>query len=56
MEIDNPNSIPALNRFEEEGQAEQKYNPFRLIGLKQEESYAIGVLSILDDGEEQNFS
>ena len=56
MEIDNPNSIPTLNRFEKEGQAEQKYNPFRLIDLTREELYAIGVSSILDDGEEQNFS
>ena len=28
--IDNPNSIHAFNRFEEEGHAEQKYNHFRL--------------------------
>ena len=56
VEIDNPNSIPTLNRFEKEGQAEQKYNPFRLIDLTREELYAIGVPSILDDGEEQNFS
>ena len=27
MEIDNPNSIHAFNRFEEEGHAEQKIQP-----------------------------
>ena len=33
VEIDNPNSIHAFNRFEEEGHAEQKYNHFGLIDL-----------------------
>ena len=31
VEIDNPNSIHAFNRFEEEGHAERKDNHFRLI-------------------------
>ena len=31
VEIDNPNSIHAFNRFEEEGHAERKDNQFRLI-------------------------
>ena len=33
VEIDNPNSIHAFNRFEKEGHAEQKYNYSRLIDL-----------------------
>ena len=52
VEIDNPSSIYAFNRFEEEGHAEQRYNHFRLIDLTQEELYAMGVLAILDDEEE----
>ena len=55
VEIYNPNSIHAFNRFEEEGQAEQKYNHFRLIDLTREELYALRVSAILDDEEEQNF-
>ena len=31
VEIDNPNSIHAFNRFEEEGHAERKDNHLRLI-------------------------
>ena len=53
MEIDNPNSIHAFNRFEEEGHAERKYSHFRLIDLTREELYAMGVPAILDDGEEE---
>ena len=52
VEIDNPNSIHAFNRFEEEGHAERKYNHFRLIDLTREDLHAIGVPSILDDEEE----
>ena len=44
VEIDNPNSIHAFNRFEEEGHAERKDNHFRLIGLTREELYAMGYL------------
>ena len=33
VEIDNPNSIHAFNRFEDEAHAEQIYNHFRLIDL-----------------------
>ena len=51
MEIDSPNSIHAFDIFEEEGYAEQKYNHFRLIYLKREELYAMGVPAILDDEE-----
>ena len=36
VEIDNPNSIHAFNRFEEEGHVERKYNHFRLIDLTRE--------------------
>ena len=53
VEIDNPNSIHAFNRFEEEGHAERKYNHFRLIDLTREELYAMGVPAILDDEEEE---
>ena len=51
VEIDNPNSINALNRFEEEGHAERKHNYFRLIDLAREELYTMGVSGILDDEE-----
>ena len=51
VEIDNPNSIHAFNRFEEDGHVEQKYNHFRLIDLTREELYAMGVPAILDDEE-----
>ena len=53
VETDNPNSIHAFNRFEEEGHAERKYNHFRLIDLTREELYAMGVPAILDDEEEE---
>ena len=53
MEIDNPKSIHAFNRFEEEGHAEQKYNRFRLIDLTWEELYAMGVPAIFDEEEEE---
>ena len=56
VEIDNPNSIHAFNRFEEEGDAERNYNHFRLIDLTREELYAMAVPTILDDEEEQHFS
>ena len=56
LEIGNPNSIHAFNRFEEEGHAERKYNHFRLRDLTREELYAIDISAILDDEEEQNFS
>ena len=53
VEIDNPNSIHAFNRFEEEGHAERKYNHFRLIDLTPEELYATRVPATVDDGEEE---
>ena len=53
VEIDNPNSIHAFNRFEEEGHAEQRYNHFRLIDLTQEDLYTMGVPAILDDDDEE---
>ena len=52
MEIENLYSIHAFNRFEEEGHAERKHNHLRLIELKREELYAMGVPAIVDDGEE----
>ena len=53
VEIDNPNSIHAFNRFEEEEHVEQKYNHFRLIDLTWEELYAMGVPAIPDDDKEE---
>ena len=53
VEIDNPNSTHAFNRFEEEGHAEQKCNHFRLIDLTREELYTMGVPAILGDDEEE---
>ena len=52
VEIDNPNSIHAFNRFEEEGHAERKYNQFRLTDLTREELYVMGVPAVLDCEEE----
>ena len=53
VEIDNPGSIHAINQFEEEGHAERKYNPFRLIDLTREELHAMRIPAILDDDEEE---
>ena len=47
VEMDNPNSILAFNRFEEEGHVERRYNHLRLIDLTLEELYVMGVPSIL---------
>ena len=52
MEKDNPNNIHALNQFDEEGHADQKYNHFRLTDLTREELYAMGVPAVLDDENE----
>ena len=52
VEIDNPNSIHAFNRFEEEGHAERRYNHFKLIELTREDLHTMGVPAILDDNEE----
>ena len=51
--MDNPNSIHAFNRFEEEGHAEQKWNHFRLLDLTREELYAMEVPAIFDEKEEE---
>ena len=53
VEIGNPNSIHAFNRFEEEGHAERKYNDFRLIDLTREDLNNMGVPAVLDDDEEE---
>ena len=53
VEIGNPNSIHALNQFEDERYVEQKYYHFRLIYLTREESYSMGVPAILDDDDEE---
>ena len=53
VEIYNPNSTHTFNRFEEEGQAERKYNHFRLKNLTREEFYGMGVPAIPDDEEEE---
>ena len=51
VEIDNPNSIHAFNKFEEEGHAERRYKHFRLIDLTREDLYIMGVPAILDEEE-----
>ena len=51
VEIDNVNSIHAFNRFEEERDAERKYNRFRLIDLTREDLYTMGVPATLDEEE-----
>ena len=43
VELDNPNSIHALNRFEEEEHVERKYNHFRLFDLTRDELYDMGI-------------
>ena len=53
VEIDNPNSIHAFNRFEEEGHADRENNHFRLMDLTREHLYAMGVPAILDDDEKK---
>ena len=53
VEIDNPNSIHAFNRFEEERHAERRYNHLRLTDWTREELYSMGVPVILDDEEEE---
>ena len=53
VEIDNPNSIHAFNRFEKEGHTERKCNHFMLIDLTREELYAMEIPAILDDDEEE---
>ena len=45
--------IQAFNKFEEEGNAERRYNHFRLIDLTREELYAMGLPAISDDEEEE---
>ena len=49
MEINNPNSIHAFNRFDEEGHVERGYNHFRLIDLAREELNIMGVPTILGE-------
>ena len=53
VEIDNPNSIHAFNRLEEEGHVGCRYNHLRLIDLTREELYVMGVPDILDDEDEE---
>ena len=43
VEIDNPNSIHAFNRFEEEGHVERKFNHFRLIDLTRDNLFDMGI-------------
>ena len=53
VEIENPNSIHAFKRFEEEGHGARGCNHFSLIDLTREELYHMGVPAILDDEEEE---
>ena len=53
VEIDNPNSIHAFKRSEEEGHPEQKNNHLKLIDLTREELYTMRVPAILDDEKEE---
>ena len=43
VEIGNPNSIHAFNRFEEKGHVERKFNHFRLIDLTRDNLYDMGI-------------
>ena len=51
VEIVNPNSTHAFNRFEEEGHAGQRYNHFKSVDLTREDLYIVGVPATLDDEE-----
>ena len=42
-ELDNPNSIHAFNKFEEQGCIEQQHCHFRLVRLRVENLYAFGL-------------
>ena len=46
VEIDNPNSIQAFNRFEEEEHIKCKYNHFRLLDLTRDDLYCRGIAAI----------
>ena len=46
VEIDNPNSIHAFNRLEEEEHIERKYNHFRLLDLTRDDLYRRGIAGI----------
>ena len=46
VEINNPNSIHAFNRLEEEGHVERKYNHFRLLDLTRDDLYCRGIAAI----------
>ena len=46
--IDNPNSVHAFNRFEEEGQVERFGCHFKLIDLTREDLYEMGVPAIAE--------
>ena len=49
VEIDNPNSIHAFNRLEEEEPIERKYNHFRLLNLTRDDLYRRGIAGIDTD-------
>ena len=44
--IDNPNSVHAFNRFEDEGHVERYKCHFRLVDLTREDLYDMGVPAI----------
>ena len=49
VEIENPNSIHAFNRFEEKGHVEREFNHFRLIDLARDNLYDMGIPRGNDD-------
>ena len=49
VEIENPNSIHAFNRLEEEERIERKYNHFRLLDLTRDDLYRRGIAAIAID-------
>ena len=50
---DNANGIHAFNRFEEEGFVERFQCHFRVIDIPLDVFYALAMLTILDDDEEE---
>ena len=46
VEIDNPNSIHAINRLKGEERIERKYNHFRLLDLTRDDLYRWGIAAI----------
>ena len=54
MELDNPNSIHAVDWFLEESHVERLQRHFKQTYLTREELYTIGILALLDDDDDDD--